>query len=409
MTSLPDYDVVITGGGMTGASLAVALSQENIRIAIIEAVSPRAGNQPSYDDRSLALSLSSQRILQGLGLWDAVSTTANPVQHIHVSDRHHFGFVRLHAETMHIPALGYVVIARELGRVLLEKISKTKNIDLICPAKVNDIVIQSDRVIVNLQGTDQKSISGRLIVAADGSHSRVVELLGIETMVKDYGQTAIVTNVTPGRQHQNTAYERFTSHGPLALLPLNDNRCAVVFTVYHDEAEAFMNLDENVFLNQLQSRFSRRLGEFKRLGNRKSYPMQLIHTKEQVRERIVVLGNSAHTIHPNGAQGFNLCLRDVAGLAETLIYAFRSGIDPGQRQVLNQYRDLREHDQIAVIRFTDSLAGLFYNDLPHKVLLRNTGMLLMDSFPLLKKAFMQRAMGIYGHQPALVRGVPLCQ
>lgn len=409
MTSQPEYDVIIAGGGMTGASLAIALSQENIRIAVIEAISPRADIQPSYDDRSLALSLSSQRILQGLGLWDAVSTSANPIHHIHVSDQHHFGFVRLHAEIMHVTALGYVVIARELGRVLMEKISAAKNIDLICPAVLKDIVIQPEHTVVHLQGAEKKSVSGRLLVAADGSNSKVVDLLGIQTSIKDYGQTAIVTNVTPDKQHQNTAFERFTPYGPLALLPLTENRCAVVFTTSHEQAETFMKMDDSSFLKQLHSRFGRRLGTFQRLGNRKSYPMQLLVAQEQVRERVVVLGNSLHTIHPNGAQGFNLCLRDIAGLAETLIPVFRSGADPGQRRILNQYRDLREPDQKAVIRLTDGLAGLFYNDLPHKVFLRNTAMLVMDTIPLLKRAFMQRAMGIHGHQPALVRGIPICQ
>ena len=409
MTSLPDYDVVIAGGGMTGASLAVALAGENIRIAIIEAVSPRSDDQPSYDDRGLALSLSSQRVLQGLNLWEKVSATSCPVQHVHVSDQHHFGFVRLHAEAMSIPALGYVVVARELGRILLEKINSANNIDLICPASIEDIVIQTDRAVINLkQGNEDKLISGRLLVAADGSHSTVCRFLGIKASVKDYGQTAIVTNVTPARKHLNTAWERFTPQGPLALLPLTDDRCAVVFTVSQDEVEAYMTMKDADFLDQLQCRFGRRLGKFHRLGKRKSYVMQLIISDEQVRERVVVLGNSAHTIHPNGAQGFNLCLRDVAGLAEILLPAFRSGIDLGKRRILNQYQDLRECDQKNVIQFTDGLTRLFYNDLLHKVLFRNIGMLLMDMMPSCKKTFMQRAMGMHGHQPVLVRGTPVC-
>lgn len=410
MTSPPDYDVIIIGGGMTGASLAIALSQEKkARVAIVEAVSPYTEDQPSYDDRGLALSISSQRILQAFGLWEAVATTATPIQRVHVSDQHHFGFVRLHADSLRMPALGYVVIARELGHVLLEKIYATENIDLICPAEVEDIVVQPERVVVSLLGKQKKSISGRLLVAADGTHSKTVKLLGIKTDVKDYGQTAIVTNITPGRQHNNTAYERFTTHGPLALLPLNENRCVLVFTVNRDQEKFYMNLGNRKFLDNLQSQFGRRLGVFQQMGNRKSYPMQLVLAREQVRERVVVLGNSAHTIHPNGAQGFNLCLRDVAGLAEILMPVFHTGADPGQRRVLNQYLDLREHDQKAVVRFTDGMAGLFYNDLLHKIFFRNSAMLIMDTIPSLKNSFMQRAMGVYGHQPSPVRGIPLCQ
>lgn len=409
MTLPPDYDVIIAGGGMVGASLAIALVGENIRIAVIEAVSASADDQPSYDDRSLALSLSSQRVLHGLGLWDAVAATACPVEHIHVSDQHHFGCVRLHAAAMQVPALGYVVIARELGRVLRQELAGAGNIDFICPATVEKVAIQADRAMVQLrQGKESKLISGRLLVAADGAQSRVRELLGIPAVIKDYGQTAIVTNVTPQKPHRHTAYERFTAQGPLALLPLTENRCAVVFTVSHDQAEMFMTMDSREFLDRLQARFGPRLGKLERPGVRKSYPMRLITVREQVRERIVVLGNSAHTIHPNGAQGFNLCLRDIAGLAEVLVPAVRGGDDPGQQQVLSAYQDLRTRDQKAVIRFSDGLTRLFYNDLPHKVLLRNAGMLLLDLMPPLKKAFMQRAMGLHGRQPALVRGAPLC-
>ncbi len=406
MTLPPDYDVIIVGGGMTGASLAVALAAGNTRIAVIEAVSPRAENQPSYDDRGLALSLSSQRILNGLGLWDVICKSANPIEHVHVSDQHHFGFVRLHAEQMHLPALGHVVLARELGRILMERISVTKNIHFICPAQVKDIVIRPERAEVTLlQDGCSSKLTAQLVAAADGSYSPVRELLGIKTDCRDYGQTAIVTNVTPGKPHNNTAFERFTTQGPLALMPSTENRCVVVFTVGSESAEHYLNMSDEEFLAVLQSRLGRRLGKFQRLGIRKSYPVQLIIAQEQVRERVVILGNAAHTLHPNGAQGFNLCLRDIAGLAEILLPAIRHRNDPGRRRLLNQYHDLRKPDQAQVTRFTDGVASMFYNDLPHKIWFRNTGMLLMDICPSLKQSFTLRAMGLHGKQPAMVRGL----
>jgi 2-octaprenyl-6-methoxyphenol hydroxylase len=406
MNSLHDYDVVIVGGGMVGASLAVALSSENIRIAVIEPVTPRTQEQPSYDDRGLALSISSQRILQQLGLWDAISATANPIAHVHVSDQYHFGFVRLHAERLHVPALGHVVLARELGQVLMGRISATKNIDFICPAQVSDVVIHADKAEVTLLRDDTTStITAQLVIAADGSHSPVRKMLGINADFKDYGQTAIVTNVTPGKPHHNTAWERFTKQGPLALLPFTENRCVAVFTVVSESAEHYMNMSDDDFLASLQTRFGRRLGNFKKPGKRKSYPMQFIIAQEQVRERVVILGNAAHTLHPNGAQGFNLCLRDIAGLAEILLPAIRAGSDPGSRHLLNRYHELRQPDQNRITKFTDGLASMFYNDLPHKILFRNTGMLLMDTCPSLKQSFALRAMGLYGKQPAMVRGI----
>ena len=406
MNSLHDYDVIIVGGGMVGASLAVALSSENIRIAVIEPVTPLNLNQPSYDDRGLALSLSSQRILQQLGLWNAISTTANPIEHVHVSDQHHLGFVRLHAERMSLPALGHVVLARELGLVLMDRINATSNIDFICPAQVNDIVIHPEQAEVTLLRDGKVStITAQLVIAADGSHSAVRKILNIKTDFRDYGQTAIVTNVTPGKPHQNTAYERFTSQGPLALLPFTENRCVVVFTVASESADHYLHMSDDEFLAALQTRFGRRLGKFQKPGKRKSYPMQLIIAQEQVRERLVILGNAAHTLHPNGAQGFNLCLRDIAGLAEILMPAIRAGNDLGRRQLLNRYHELRQPDQNRITKFTDGLALLFYNDLPHKVWFRNAGMLLMDTCPSLKQSFALRAMGLHGKQPAMVRGV----
>lgn len=406
MKLLPDYDVIIAGGGMVGASFASVLCSERIRIAVVEAVPSRAVDQPSYDDRGLALSLSSQRIMAGLGLWETLNST--PIRHVHISDRNHFGFVRLHAEMLHIPALGYVVIARELGRVLLDRLHKADNIDFLCPATVANVRIEPEcaMVTVRIDG-ETRTFTSQLVVAADGTESRVRELLGIGVRTRDYGQTAIVTNVTPDKSHQEMAYERFTESGPLALLPLSEQRCAVVFTINTQDADRYSQMDGDSFRACLQSRFGRRLGEFRRIGARKSYPVRMVSAHEQVRRRVIILGNSAHTLHPNGAQGFNLGLRDVAGLAEILIPAIRADKDLGDRQLLDAYIALRQDDQRRVMRFSDGLATLFYNDLPHKVIARNTGMLLADIIPPLKRSFLRRGMGLYGRQPELVRGVAL--
>ena len=404
----PDYDIIIAGGGMVGASLACALREENVRIAVIEPVSPRTSDQPSYDDRGLALSLASQRILAGLGLWRNVSGGANPIRHIHVSDRHRFGFVRLDAEMLQIQALGYVVIARELGHVLLDHLAKAKTIDVLCPATVKGVELESDHAKVNIDvGSDKKVLTSRLIIIADGTHSDVREMVGIDAQIKDYHQTAIVTNVTPGNDHNDTAYERFTDSGPMALLPLTGKRCVVVFTVNTQDADHYINMDDEAFISALQVRFGRRLGKFQRIGSRKSYPVIRLEAGDQVADRAVVLGNSAHTIHPNGAQGFNLGLRDVAGLAEVLVPALREGMDVGRQHLLERYMNLRRRDQRRVIQFSDGLASLFYNDLPHKVISRNLGMLLIDVIPTLKRSFLRRMTGLHGKQPALVRGVSL--
>lgn len=403
-----DYDIIIAGGGLVGASLACALRNENVRIAVIEPVTPKMAEQPSYDDRGLALSHSTIQILDGLDIWQSVKKSANPIRRVHVSNQKHFGFVRLHADMMQVKALGYVVIARDLGQVLLKKIEEAKNIDVLCPANVKGINVLFEFAEVTISENNKtKIIKSKLVVVADGAQSKLRDLLGIETEKKDYQQTAIVSNITPDQPHQDTAYERFTESGPLALLPLTKQRCVVVFTVNSKNAEQYMEMGDDKFLQALQSRFGRRLGEFQRIGARKSYPIKQVNVNEPIMDRVVILGNAAHTLHPNGAQGFNLGLRDVAGLAEILVPAIRTENDPGDRILLENYLALRAQDQKRVIRFTDGLASLFYSELPHKVIARNLGMLSTNMIPPLKKYFMRKAMGLHGKQPALVRGVPL--
>jgi 2-octaprenyl-6-methoxyphenol hydroxylase len=408
MNKLLDYDIVIAGSGLVGASLACALSNENTRIAIIEPVTPKMAEQPSYDDRGLALSYSTIQILNGLGIWQSIKKSANPIQRVHISNQKHFGFVHLHADMMQVTALGYVVIARELGQVLLKKIKQAKNIDMFCPASVKDINVLSDHATVTISKNNKTdTVKCKLIIVADGTQSKLRDLLDIKAEVKDYQQTAIVTNITLSQPHQNTAFERFTESGPLALLPLTKQRCAVVFTVNSQNAEHYLEMEDDKFLQTLQSRFGRRLGNFQRIGARKTYPIKQVNVNEPVMDRVAVLGNAAHTLHPNGAQGFNLGLRDVAGLAEILIPTIRAEKDPGHRILLENYLELRAQDQKRIMCFTDGLASLFYNELPHKVIARNTGMLFANMIPPLKRSLMRRAMGLYGKQPALVRGVIL--
>jgi len=401
-----DYDVAIVGGGMVGASLACALAGSALRIALIEAIPPKSDQQPSYDERGLSLSLATQRILEGLALWPSLSGGATPIEHIHVSDRGRFGFVRLHAAALGVPALGYVVPARELGRVLLAGVAAAGNVDFLCPARVAAVQPGPDRVRVELRGGEPAAgLDCRLLVVADGTRSGLREALGLDAEVKDYGQTAIVANVTPEHPHGNWAYERFTDTGPLALLPLAGGRCAMVYTVPSAAAPDYLALADDDFLARAQARFGRRLGRLRRLGARKSYPLLRLVARTPLRERLLLLGNAEHTVHPNAAQGFNLGLRDAAALAEHLSGA--AAVDPGARELLEAYHASRRRDQDRVLRFTDGLAQLFYNNRPERIVLRDAGMLITDLLPGLKRGLMRRAMGLGGRQPGLVLGDPL--
>jgi 2-octaprenyl-6-methoxyphenol hydroxylase len=399
-----NYDIAIIGGGMAGASLACSLAGQSLRIAVIEQVAPDADDQPSYDDRGLALSLSSQRILNAIDVWPDVAARSVPIRHIHISEKGRFGQVRLHAADLGLAALGHVVMARDLGTALLRKTTSRANTDYICPASVTDIRNTGPVIEVDYRLNEQTTtIRCRLLVGADGTGSAIRAKLGIETSVKDYGQTAIVSNVTPSLSHNNTAYERFTTQGPIAMLPVTEDRCVAVHIVASRLRDHYLSLNDSAYLDTVQQDFGNRLGRMLRTGRRKSYPIRLVKANRQYADRAVLLGNSVHTIHPNGAQGFNLGLRDTAALAEHISEAVQAGNDPGSRHLLESYMHSRLQDQTRVVRFSDTIAAMFYNDNPVKSLTRNLGMLALDLSLPLKRRLVREASGLAGRQASQVR------
>ena len=399
-----EYDLVIVGAGMVGASLALALGNSGLRIALVESVSRNNKLQPSYDDRGIALSLSSRRIFDAMGIWSKLDAVTNPIRKVHVSDQGHFGKVRMDADSLRLEALGYVVVARELGNVLLSSLDDHSNIDLLCPARVVALQEQQDSVVLELE-TDSgvSSLQAGLLVAADGTHSLVRERLGIDTELVDYQQTAIVGNITPERPHQDTAFERFTPRGPLAILPLAENRAVVVMAVASTDAEHYLGLEDSAWLKEIETQFGRRLGRLQRPGKRQAYPIIQLQAQTQVAGRSVLLGNAAHTIHPNGAQGFNLCLRDVAGLAEQIQQAVDRQLDIGSEAVLETYYFARKSDQDTVSRISHGIGSWFYNRSLPLALLRNSAMTALDIFAPAKTQLMRRGMGLSGRQPEMVR------
>ncbi|MGD2119995.1 MAG: 2-octaprenyl-6-methoxyphenyl hydroxylase [Chromatiales bacterium] len=403
-----DVDVIIAGGGMVGASLAHALFGHGLKVAVIEAYAPSAVQQPSYDDRAIALSYGSQRILDALGVWPQLKDAAEAIKQIHVSDRGHFGFARLDQAEENVAALGYVVTARDLGQALLPALSGQADVQFLCPAQLLDFNITEQQVQVSLEVEGEpRSLTARLLVAADGGRSMVRERLGIDVRDEDYGQTAIVSNVSIQQSHDNVAYERFTDSGPLALLPMTDNRMALVYTVSSENAESVLAMSDADFLDLLQQRFGYRLGRFTRIGERVAYPLRLMQVAEHVRPRVALAGNAAHTVHPIAGQGFNLGIRDVAVLAEVILDAWRGGLDIGDLSVLKRYADWRRDDQKSVIFATDSMVRLFTNPLKVVQAARNIGILAADLLPGARHWIARRAMGLAGRQAKLSRGVRL--
>ncbi len=407
-----DFDILIVGGGMVGATIASALSPLPLRIGVIEAVPLGATSQPGYDDRAIALAHGSARVFEAMGVWPLLAKHASPINKIHVSDRGHFGVTRIDSTTEAVSALGYVVESRVVGAVLGEVLSKLANVELICPATVTAITTAGDAAELAVDcGGVMRELSATLVIAADGGDSAVRSLLQIPTRSWDYNQSAIIANISPSRHHQGVAYERFTDSGPIAMLPNasadDPERCSLVWTVHREDEQRVLNLSDAAFLAELQNRFGYRLGELRKVGRRNSYPLRLVCAKAHVRPRLALIGNAAHTLHPIAGQGFNLGLRDVAALAQVVAEAHVAGSDIGAAVVLQRYTEWRNWDHRKVIGLTDTLARLFSNPLVPLALLRNAGLVVIDVLPPLKRLLTRQTMGLSGRLPRLAMGLPL--
>ncbi len=402
------FDVLIVGGGMVGASLAVALKPLKLKIGLIEAFNFGVAEQPSYDDRSIALSYGSSRIYQGMGLWHKLKNGVETIQHIHISDRGHFGATRLAATQEHVPALGYVVESRVLGKLLYDELSADDHIELLVPAKVFGVEQTADYAQVSLERAGVvDTVQTRLLVVSDGMNSTVRDLLGIATTRREYHQTALIANVTTAEPHRHTAYERFTPNGPLALLPLTAGRYSLVWTHRDAEVAATMALDDAAFLRKLQAEFGYRQGAFTKVGQRATYPLVLQKSVGEVAGRAVVIGNSSHALHPVAGQGLNLGLRDVATLADLLADTARMGADCGDAVFLADYAQRRQPDYAAVLQYTDTLVRIFSNDFAPLGHARAGGLLAVDRVPWLRHWITSQSMGLRHRQARLSRGLGL--
>jgi 2-octaprenyl-6-methoxyphenol hydroxylase len=399
------FDIAIVGGGMVGASLAVALKGLDVRVALIEAVPHDAASQPSFDERTTALSNGSRRILETLGVWPAVAAAATPIAKIHVSDQGHFGFARIDAAEQGLPALGYVVANRLLGAALWSKLSDRADVRVYCPAQVTRVAAEGDTVLLHVSeaGGAEVLIKARLVVAADGAGSKVRSAFGITAEVRDYRQSAVITTLLPRKFHEHVAYERFTAEGPLALLPLADGRCTLVLTLTAALADIAMGWSDTEFLAEVQRRFGFRLGRFLKVGRRAAYPLSLTRAQQTSAGRCVIVGNAAQGLHPVAGMGFNLGLRDVASLAE-LVAEHGSG---AAGALLSAYDAWRAADRRQIIGFTDGLVRLFSNPLGAVQNARNLALLIFDVTPAAKAALSTLSTGGAGRIPKLARGVAL--
>ena len=402
-----DCDIAIVGGGLAGASLAVALAPLGYDIKVIEAVAYRAAEQPSYDDRTLAISHSSCRILAGIGLWETLAADATAIRKIYITELARPGRVVLDAAEMGLTEFGHVVEARRFGAAVTGQLEQMDNIDVISPASVKDIEIGGSRTTLSLDSdAGVEELEARLVVAADGANSFIRGHLHIPTDTRDYGQTAVICNITPELAHEGQAFECLTDTGPFAVLPHTGKRCGLVWSVATDKVTQILGLDDATFLARARERFGRsELGAFLKAGKRTAYPLKLVRAREDIRERLVILGNAAHAIHPIGAQGFNLALRDAAVLAEVL--ADDDQGDPGESRLLQTYSRWRQQDQRGTIATSDGMTRLFSHPSPLAAGLRTMGLIAHAMLPSLRRKSAIKAMGYRGRVPRLALGEPL--
>ena len=353
------------------------------------------------------------RIFNGLGLWSQLNPLATPIKNIHISDRGHPGITRLDAKQFNVAAMGYVLELEDAGKVIHKALADSKT-KIYCPAKVTKISSGEDHANLTIESsidkstkTNEQQIRARLVIAADGNDSVVRTMTGVGSQAKPYTQTAIISTIQTQRAHQNVAYERFTDTGPLAFLPLSNNRTSIVWMVDTNAAEKIVSANDAIFINQLQSQFGQRLGRITRVGKRYAYPLSLVKADHCIDNRLVIIGNAAQSLHPIAGQGLNLGLRDVAALADILRTACLERVDPGSATLLEEYQVWRRPDRQQVVAATDIMARLFTNPAAILSKPRNLMLMAMNLLPEVRSQLAEAAMGLRGVQPRLIRGLTL--
>ncbi len=403
-------DILIVGGGLNGPALALALAQTGHSVTVIDALAEKVRKTAAFDGRAYALALASQRLLAAIGIWERVADHAQSMLEIKVTDGHagagpspffmHFD----HAEIEEGP-MGYMVEDRHLRRAFLAAMEAEPAITRVDGKTVVAQETGPGGVTVTLD--DGSALSGRLLVGCDGRRSGTAARAGIKRTGWDYGQTALVCAIEHDLPHHGIAHQFFMPPGPLAILPLTGNRSSIVWSERSDTAQRINALDEAEYLQVLRPRFGDFLGNIRLQGDRFTYPLNLTIANSFIAERLALVGDAAHGMHPIAGQGLNAGLRDVGALAEVLTLAGRRGEDIGSVLVLERYQEWRRFDTAALAMATDVFNKLFSNDNPILRLGRDIGMGIVGSLPSLRRGFVREAAGLTGDLPKLLQGRPI--
>ncbi|MDO5647018.1 UbiH/UbiF/VisC/COQ6 family ubiquinone biosynthesis hydroxylase [Paracoccus sp. (in: a-proteobacteria)] len=395
---MTQVDVLIAGGGLNGPMLALALADAGLSVAVVDPRPADARAGDDFDGRAYALAVASQRLLRALGLWDGLAAQSQPIRQVKASQgRAGDGaapfFLHFNSAEIEEGPVGYMLEDRFLYRALLAAIGERAGRITHLPGRAVT-GHQTNPAGVTATLSDGQSLTARLLVGADGRGSGVAKRASVPRRGWDYGQTALVAAIDHDKPHDGIAHQYFMTTGPLAILPLPGNRSSVVWSETHANARAIAALDDAAFLDVLRPRFGDFLGKIGLAGVRFSYPLSLSLADRYVADRVALVGDAAHGVHPIAGQGLNLGLRDVAALAETLVDAARRGEDIGAALVLERYQGWRRFDGTALALGMDSVNRLFASENPLIAAARGVGMGLVSAVPGLRRGFMRQAAGL---------------
>lgn len=411
------YDLAIVGAGLNGSLLALAAGEAGLRTALIDRLPLKSMTEAGFDGRTTAISYTSQRLFHALGVWDDLADLAEPILDIRISDAGHDGrispfflhFDHREADAGDPPAaaMGWIVENRFLRSAILRRLAACPSVELLAPDEAIDTTRTSDKVDVALKSG--RRIVARLVASAEGRQGTMREDAGIGARAWSYNQIAIVLVARHERPHHGVAQEKFLPGGPFAILPMRDSeagehRSSIVWTERASIAKRLLELDAPRFQAEFARRFGDFLGTVDTIGPRWSYPLHLVHAERYVEERLVLVGDAAHGLHPIAGQGYNLGVRDIAALVEVLIDAKRLGLDIGAADTLERYAQWRRADNFTMVAATDLLNRLFSNDIKPLRLARDLGLAAVNRAPPLRRFFLRHAMGLGGDLPKLIRG-----
>jgi len=395
-------DITIIGGGLAGLTAAIGLAVHGFDVAVIDRSSQHDLTDVKYDGRSSALAFASCQLFEALGIWDHMQPYAQPMLEIRVSDGPSLLHLHFDSETLGDGPLGHMVENRHTQIALFKRLKELKNIHFLAPELVANIDRASANAIVTLESG--KKVTSTLLLGIDGRGSMVRKEAGIPTTTIDYKQHGIVCSIEHEYSHCAIAHERFLPSGPFAILPLTGNRSSLVWTEKSHLVDTIMSLSDRAFNAELKRRIGDFLGDVKAIGGRWAYPLSLQYAESYVANRVALLGDAAHGIHPISGQGLNLGLKDVAAMIEVLVEARKVGLDIGSRGVLDNYAQWRTTDNASIYAITDLFNRLFSNDIEPIKLARDLGMAAVNEVTPLKNFFMSHARGTVGELPKLLKG-----